>query len=175
MKLSATLLGGSAPSLLSEITSGIALSQCDILEIRAVNLTESAGLYLAVTGGWSHLAKLEALLDALAKRHQLQLQFTRSDEMENSSEDGVPFLLEIISPPRKEVLSLITQFLLDKGVLVEDLQASRYRNSYFANLVLTARFILFVPESINLLSLREEFLDYCDEHNIDSIFEPIKR
>jgi glycine cleavage system transcriptional repressor len=34
---------------------------------------------------------------------------------------------------------------------------------------------LLVPANVHILSLREEFLDFCDDLNIDAILEPIKR
>jgi glycine cleavage system transcriptional repressor len=32
-----------------------------------------------------------------------------------------------------------------------------------------------VPRSIHVATLREEFLEYCDEQNLDAVIEPAQR
>ena len=41
--------------------------------------------------------------------------------------------------------------------------------------VLVTKFIILIPSQLPLLTLREEFLDFCDQLNIDAILEPVKR
>jgi glycine cleavage system transcriptional repressor len=41
--------------------------------------------------------------------------------------------------------------------------------------VFSSKFIILVPASVSLLVLREEFMDLCDQLNIDAILEPVKR
>jgi glycine cleavage system transcriptional repressor len=90
-------------------------------------------------------------------------------------QEGVPYMLETISMDKKDLLFAITSFLLDRGILIEEITASRHQAAFFNNIVFSSKFVLLVPDDVRVLSLREEFLDFCDTLNIDAILEPIKR
>jgi len=64
---------------------------------------------------------------------------------------------------------------LDRGICIEEITASRHQAAFFNTPVFSTKFVLLVPPEVRILSLREEFLDFCDSLNIDAILEPIKR
>jgi glycine cleavage system transcriptional repressor len=35
--------------------------------------------------------------------------------------------------------------------------------------------IVRIPAGMRIVSLRDEFLDFCDQMNLDAILEPVKR
>ena len=61
------------------------------------------------------------------------------------------------------------------GIEVEEISGSSYQAPYISTYVFATKFIVLIPPEIRLLPLREEFLDFCDQLNIDAILEPIKR
>jgi glycine cleavage system transcriptional repressor len=83
--------------------------------------------------------------------------------------------LETISLDKDNVVEAISAFLLDREIGIEDITGSCYQAPYIQTSVFSTRFIILIPSHIQLISLREEFLDFCDQANIDAIFEPIKR
>jgi len=87
----------------------------------------------------------------------------------------VPYTLETISVEKKDLLFAVTSFLTERGILVEEVAASRHNDGVFGNPIFSSKFLLLVPPHVGILSLREEFLDFCDSLNIDAILEPIKR
>ena len=175
MKLAITVLGNKAEGLIAEISAVLNLCQCQILEIRSAGLTLLTGVYLLIDGNWNQIAKLEALLEILAKRYELSISFLRPDEQPFLATEGIPCLLETISSDQKEAVAAISRFLLERGVLIEELSASRQQAAFFKHCIFSTKFIVLVPSNVSMLSLREDFLDFCDEQNIDGILEPIKR
>jgi len=67
------------------------------------------------------------------------------------------------------------RFLTMHGIEIEEVSGSSYQAPYIATSVFSTKFIVLIPPEVRLLSLREEFLDFCDQLNIDAILEPIKR
>lgn len=174
MQLAITVLGNKTDDFIAEALSATSACQCSVLELRTSCLTQITALYLLVDGNWNHIAKLEGMLDAAAKRLALQISVLRP-ELEGPVQEGVPYTLETISMDKKDLLFAICSFLLERGIVIEEITASRHHAAFFNNTVFSSKFILLVPAEVRILSLREEFLDFCDGLNIDAILEPIKR
>ena len=174
MQLAMTALGNNQPEFLVEVLAAINSSQCNVLELRTSGLTRLTAFYLMIDGSWNCIAKLEGLLDAIAKRMNLQVSFIRP-ELNGQADAGVPYTLETISLEKKDLLFAIVEFLTERGILIEEISANRHHAVFFNNMVFATKFILLVPDKVHILSLREEFLDFCDSLNIDAILEPIKR
>lgn len=177
MQLAITVLGNKADGFIAEILSAISVCQCNVLELRTSNLTKITTAYLLIDGNWNHVAKLEGLLETLRSRFEIQIILLRPEEglMEAPIEDGVPYTLETISMDKKDLLFAVTSFLLERGIIIEEISASRHATMMLNNQIFSSRFLLLVPAAVRILSLREEFLDFCDNLNIDAILEPIKR
>lgn len=177
MQLAITVLGNKTNGLITEVLSAIGACQCNILEWRAANLTKMTAAYLLIDGNWNHIAKLEGLLETMRGRFDVQISLLRPEEKEPEQpvDEGVPYTLETISMDKRDLLSAVTSFLLDRGILIEEVSASRHPAMMFSNQIFSSRFLLLVPADVRILSLREEFLDFCDSLNIDAILEPIKR
>lgn len=174
MQLAITVLGNKTSDFVSETLSAVSVCQCSVLELRTANLTQITALYFLIDGNWNHIAKLEGMLDAAAKRLAVQISFLRP-EVEAPMPMGVPYTLETISMDKKDLLFAVTSFLIERGIIVEEITASRHHAAFFNNTVFSSKFILLVPDNVRILSLREEFLDFCDSLNIDAILEPVKR
>jgi glycine cleavage system transcriptional repressor len=174
MQLAITALGNNQPRFLSEILPAIRDCKCNLLELRSSRLAQSSAAYLLVQGNWNQIAKLENTLDALQKRMEIKIHTLRPDT-NSKVKDSVPYSLETISLDRENVVESIITFLFDRGIDIEEVSGSSYQAPYIQTSVFSTKFVLLIPPEIHLLSLREEFLDFCDQLNIDAILEPIKR
>jgi len=174
MQLAITALGNNQPRFLAEILPAIRDCKCNLLELRSSRLAQSAAAYLLVQGNWNQIAKIENTLDAMQKRMEIKIHTVRPDP-NGKSKDSVPYSLETISLDRENVIESIITFLFDRGIEIEEVTGSSYQAPYIQTSVFSTKFVLLIPPEIHLLSLREEFLDFCDQLNIDAILEPIKR
>jgi glycine cleavage system transcriptional repressor len=174
MQLAITVLGNKSAEFIVEALSAVSVCHCKVLELRTASLQQITSLFMIMDGNWNHIAKLEVMLEAIAKRLLIQISFLRP-ETGIIPQEGVPYMLETISMDKKDMLFAVTSFLLERGILIEEITASRHQAAFFNNTVFSSKFILLVPDNVRILSLREEFLDFCDNLNIDAILEPIKR
>lgn len=177
MQLAITVLGNKTDGFIAEMLSAIHACHCSVLELCTSNLTELTSVYVLIDGNWNHVAKLEGLLEGLCARHQIQLSLLRPPKTSSasSSTEGVPYTLETISAEKKDLLIAVTSFLLERGIVIDEINANLHPAVLFSHKVFSTRFTLLVPPDVRILSLREEFLDFCDGLNIDAILEPIKR
>ncbi|MDD2759459.1 MAG: transcriptional regulator [Methylomonas sp.] len=176
MQLAITVLGNKTDGFIAELLSAISDCHCSILEFCTSSLTEITSAYILVDGNWNHVAKLEGLVESLGARFQIQVSLLRPPKSAVATlPEGVPYTLETISMEKKDLLFDVMSFLLDRGIVIDEIEASLHPAALFSHKIFSTRFTLLVPPDVRILSLREEFLDFCDNSNIDAILEPIKR
>ncbi|MFA5983198.1 MAG: ACT domain-containing protein [Methylococcaceae bacterium] len=174
MQLAVTALGTVGNNFIAEILPLISDCHCTILEIRSTRLAQATACYLLIDGNWNHIAKLENYLITLEKKLEIGIHTLRP-ETKNKLNDGIPYSLETISLDSDNTVNAITSFLFERNISIEEIIGSSYQAPYIYNQIFSTKFVVTIPANIRLLSLREEFLDFCDQLNIDAILEPIKR
>jgi glycine cleavage system transcriptional repressor len=174
MQLAITALGNNQINIIAEILPAVRDCNCNILEIRSSRLAQCTAAYLLIQGNWNQVAKLESTLDVIQKRLDIKIHILRPDQ-KDKGKDCVPYSLETISLDHDNIIESITSFLFDRGIDIEEITGSNYQAPYVQSAVFSTKFVILVPPQAHLLSLREEFLDFCDQLNIDAILEPIKR
>ncbi|MBK8817077.1 MAG: transcriptional regulator [Methylococcaceae bacterium] len=174
MQLSITALGNLNTHFIAEILPVIRDCKCNVQEIRSSRLGQSTASYLLIQGNWNQIAKLESALELLQKRVEIKISTLRTEPKEKGKE-SVPYTLETISLDKENIIEAITSFLMEHHIEIEEITGSSYQAPYALTPVFSTKFVILVPPQIHLLSLREEFLDFCDHLNVDAILEPIKR
>lgn len=174
MQLAITALGNYQINFIAEILPVVRDCKCNILEIRSSRLAQSTAAYLLIQGNWNQIAKLEGTLDIIQRRLNIKIHTLRPDQKDKPKE-CIPYSLETISLDRDNVTESISSFLFDREIEIEEISGSCYQAPYIQTSVFSTKFVILVPPQLHLLSLREEFMDFCDRLNIDAILEPIKR
>ena len=174
MQLAITTLSNKSSDFIFEIIPAITDCNCSLVEIRYSKVANANAAHLLIDGEWNHIAKLENTLDIIQNRLGINIQKLRTEKnVENG--DFIPYSLETISLNRDGILNFITSFLTDRHIIINEIIGSCYKASYNQTPLFSTKFVILVPPEIQLLPLREEFLDFCDRLNIDAILEPIKR
>ena len=178
MQLAITVLGSNQINFIGEILPVVRDCNCNIVEIRSSHLGQSAAAYLLIQGNWNQIAKFENTLENIQKRLEIKIHTLRPDQKDKDKDKGkdfLPYSLETISLDNESVVESITSFMFDRNISIEEITGSSYQAPYIQTSVFSTRLVILVPSQLPLLSLREEFLDFCDHLNIDAILEPIKR
>jgi glycine cleavage system transcriptional repressor len=143
-------------------------------------MTELAGecaVYALVEGNWNHIARLETALENLTSRQGWKVRTHRIGETPAVAEpeDLIPYAVDVYAPDRVEILHEVVSFFVAHGVHIHDAAVSRYPAPLSGSALFTAHLAVKIPADVRVISLRDEFLDFCDHHHLDGIMEPIKR
>jgi len=177
MQLVLTVLGNNHSDLIIELTRTIKEAKCTVVESRMTELGQQFAGHLMVEGNWNHIARLENGLEALASRFQLKIQTLRAEETEAEpkEEPGLPYAIDIFATDQINNINDLSEFLASRGVSILDISSSRYPAPYTTAPLFLAHMIVRIPQGMRIVSLRDEFLDFCDQMNLDAILEPVKR
>jgi glycine cleavage system transcriptional repressor len=176
MQLVITVLGENRPDVIVELTRTIKDAKCTILESRLTELGLEFAGHLLVEGNWNHIVRLENALESLANRSRLKIHLLRAQEQETPVEDNsLPYAIDIFATDQINNIHDLSGFLADRNIAILDLSTSRYPAPYTATPLFLAHMIIKIPAGMRIVSLRDEFLDFCDQMNLDAILEPVKR
>jgi glycine cleavage system transcriptional repressor len=160
------------------LTRVIKDAKCTILESRMTELGLEFAGHLLCEGNWNHIARLENAMEALANRYKLKIHLLRAQEHETPpAEDdlGLPYAIDIFASDQLNNIYDLSDFLTSRGVTILDLSTSRYPAPFTGSPLFLAHMIVRIPSDMRIVSLRDEFLDFCDQMNLDAILEPVKR
>ena len=178
MQLAITILGENHPDLIIELTRAIKDAKCTTLESRMTELGVLFAGHILVEGNWNHIARLENTLESLGNKFKLKIHQFRVQEQETTStadEQGLPYAIDIYATDEIHHIHDLSDFLASRGITILDLSTSRYPAPYTDSPLFLAHMIVKIPSGMRIVSLRDEFLDFCDQMNLDAILEPVKR
>ncbi|GAB6067941.1 glycine cleavage system protein R [Methylothermus subterraneus] len=173
MQLIISALEVQESDLFERLIAAIQESACRILESRMTRLADGYACFMLAEGNWNHLARLENSLTGLQQR--AQVFFKRLSESVDAQENSeLLYIADIVARDRSGILLDLIRFFSDQGIVIQDLRSSCYQLPYVDSSVCTIHLMLRIPEEISVLSLRDEFLDFCEHLQVDAILEPVK-
>jgi len=175
MQLVITVAGEDRSDLIEELTRVVKDCKCHILESRMTELGAEFAAHLLVDGNWNHIVKLENALEAMGARHRLKIATLRTKEIRAEEENVIPYGVDIFASDHIDNIHELTAFFTTRGIKILDLSTSRYPAPYSGTPLFVARMVVKIPVALRIVSLRDEFLEFCDQQNLDAILEPVKR
>lgn len=175
MRLIVTALDEKGGDLFGRLLRSIRESECQVHECRMTRLGDSSAFFLLAYGKWNHVAKLENLLTSMWPGERIFFQRLEAEGREGDSFTGdLLYAADIVTREGSDVLDDVVAFLTQRGIGIQDLRCSSYRLPYVDAMVSTIHLLLRIPPGIAVLSLRDEFLDLCEQMEMDAVFEPVK-
>ena len=86
----------------------------------------------------------------------------------------MPYGVDVVCLDHPGVLFGLADFFAERNIEIGDLLTRRYPAAHTGAPMFAVQMTINVPGSMILSQLRDEFLEYCDRENLDSILEPLK-
>lgn len=166
-------LGADKAGVLDTLSRACTRSGCQILDSRWVVLGEDFSFGALLRGSWGALAKLEAAIPRLEKKLDSSIQLKRTQRSEQMHL-YLPYSIQIISQERRGVIEAITTFLQSHGVHIGEMKTEAYLAPRTLTPMLSVDMVVSVPAKLSFATLRDEFIVYCEDQNLDAVMEPYK-
>ncbi|WP_435104857.1 glycine cleavage system protein R [Arhodomonas sp. AD133] len=166
-------LGEDRPGLVDELTRLISEAGCNIEESRMTVLGGEFAAIALVAGRWNQLAKLETTLPGLQRRLGLTVE-TRRTERSRREGELLPYTVEVVCLDQPGVVHQLSNFFGLREIAIRDLATTTYSAAYTGTPMFSVHMTVDVPARMQIARLREDFLDFCDELNLDAVIEPAK-
>ena len=171
--LALTVLSKDQLGIGSEITKLIQNCDCNIADCHMLTLGSEYTANFLLYGSWNAIAKLEATLPTLEKKHELRCLWSRTTQPGKQIEI-LPYSVYVIAQNETGIIYQLTNFFSELAININDLSVEIY-SARFLNIMMCAiTMSVSIPINMPISDLREQFILFCERFNYDGIIEPEK-
>jgi glycine cleavage system transcriptional repressor len=84
------------------------------------------------------------------------------------------YTVDVVALNQPGIVSKLSSFFSARSINIHDMATNAYKAAHTASPMFSVRMIIDVPSHVQISQLREDFLDLCDEDNLDGVMEPLK-
>ena len=166
-------LGEDKPGLVNELSRYVLNSGCSVLDSRMAVLGGNFALLLQVGGNWNNIAKLENQLTALESDLGLTITSKRT-ALQTPDKDLLPYGIDVVALDQPGIVHSLAKFLSQRKINIQEMVTSSYPAAHSGTPMFSVHMTVDIPASIQISALREEFMELCDQLNLDAVIEPVK-
>jgi len=166
-------IGSDRPGVVKDLSKAILECGGNIEESRMMTLGAEFAVLMLISGHWHTPAKLEKTLDSLAASRDLVINLKRTGARHEHA-DCVPYAVDVICLDQPGIVFHLSEFFAARNIEICDVATRRYAAPHTGAPMFSVQMTVSIPASAAIAQLRDEFLDLCEQLNLDSIFEPVK-
>ena len=166
-------LGEDKPGIIDELSRCVLDSGCMILDSRMAVLGGDFALLLQVGGNWNNIAKLENQIAGLEERLGLVITSRRNADR-GTAGDLLPYGVEVVALDQPGIVHNLARFFSQRQINIKEMVTSSYPAPHSGTSMFSVHMSVEIPAKTQISTLREEFMDFCDQMNLDAVIEPVK-
>jgi glycine cleavage system transcriptional repressor len=124
-------------------------------------------------GAWDAIAKIENMLPRLAQDLDITITSQRASSRQ-PAHNLMPYAVEVIAVEQIGIVHQIAQFFSRRDINIEDMYSGNYAAAHTGTPMFSLHMTISIPTNISIAGMRSDFMDFCDQHNLDAIMEPVK-
>ena len=171
--LAVTALGDNSTGLVRELARIIKDCNCSIGESRMTVMGNRICILMLVSGTWNAVAKTEDVLVREKDRLGIDLNLRRTS-MQHQGKNLMPYAIDVVAIDQPGIVHNIVNFFNQNEIDIRDIQTNTYKTASSGSVMFSMHMIINIPADLSIASVRGEFMDFCDQYNLDSIMEPVK-
>jgi len=168
-----TALGSDRPGIVDELAKYINDHDCNIEDSRMSVLGGEFAVMLLVSGNWNTMAKLQDQVPALEQKLDMSIT-TKVTEIRQRTQKTLPYAAEVISLDHPGIVNKLANFFSTRNINIEEMTTSSYAAAHTGTPMFSVHMEIGIPASMSISDLRESFMDFCDNLNLDAVLEPLK-
>ena len=168
-----SVVGTDRAGVVNDVSKVILDCGGNIEESRMTALGSEFAMLLLVSGNWAAIGKLEKALDKLSKDEPLSIGIRKTDKR-SVDDDRMPYGIDIVSLDQPGIVFNLASFFAAQNIEIADLSTRRYAAAHTGSPMFAVQMAINVPANVSISQLRDEFLELCDQLNLDAIMEPVK-
>lgn len=163
-------IGSDQPGIVNELAKACSANQCNIIDSRMTVLGGEFAVIMMVSGQWDAIGRLETVLPALSKK--LELTTTIKHTQARSAQPALAYSVNVVALDNPGIVHEIAQYFSQQKINIDDLQTGTYSAPHTGTQMFNLSMTIRISADTHIASLREEFMEFCDDLNLDAIIEP---
>lgn len=168
-----SVIGSDRQALIEPFVKAVRDCGCNIVDSRMTMLGNRFAMMMLLSGTWDAIAKIENLLPRLEEQLEV-VAIAERTEQRTTVATHMPYAVEVVAVDDLGIVHEMVQFFAARAIGIEDLYSGTYTAAHTGASMFSLHMTIGVPTDISIASLRGEFMEFCDQLNLDSIMEPVK-
>ena len=165
-------IGTDKPGIVNELAKACSTNQCNIIDSRMTVLGGEFAVIMMVSGNWDAVAKLENALPALSET--LNLTTTIKHTQQRNTAPALSYSVNVVALDNPGIVQEIPQYFSTQNINIDDLQTGTYSAPHTGTQMFNLMMTIRLSADTHIASLRDEFMEFCDEINLDAAIEPLR-
>ena len=165
-----TALGNDKPGIVNELSKAVLDNGGNITESRMMVLSGEFAIMLLVTGNKDGIANLNSKLDEIGNSLGLTI-IAKETKQQESDQKRLPYHVSVVSMDHPGIVHNISDFLSSHNLNIEEIETKTYPAAHTGTPMFSLDMIISIPADSSVRSLRDEFLLFCDDLNLDASLE----
>ena len=166
-------IGTNRQGLVEPFAKAVRECGCSIVDSRMTMLGNRFAIMMLLSGTWDAIAKIENLLPRLEEQLDIVAIAERTEKRKTEGSQ-MPYAVEVVAVDDIGIVHEMTQFFGTREITIEDLYSGAYTAAHTGASMFSLHMTIGVPTDVSIATLRGEFMEFCDQLNLDSIMEPVK-
>jgi glycine cleavage system transcriptional repressor len=163
-------IGSDRPGIVNELSQIITKNNGNIDDSRMTVLGGEFAIILMISASDTDLNQIETSLNEQA--NDLQLNFISKRTTDNTQvEKPIPYIVEVVAMDNPGIVYQLADFFSSRKINIQSMQTDRYPAPHTGTPMFAIEMIIAVPQNIIINELREDFLDLCEDMNLDASIE----
>ncbi len=170
-------IGTDRPGIVNEISQLITRNNGNIDDSRMTVLGGEFAIILLISAATADLDNIARTLEQQSSVLKLNIISKRAGKElleEQISDNRIPYLVEVIAIDNPGIVYKLADFFSRQQINIQSMQTNRYPAPHTGTLMFAIDMIITIPQQINIGELRDDFLDLCEDMNLDASIEPRK-
>jgi glycine cleavage system transcriptional repressor len=163
-------IGSDRPGIVNEISQLIVQNNGNIDDSRMTVLGGEFAIILLISASADELQSIETILNDQADKLELNI-ITKKTSENPVSEKSIPYIVEVLAIDNPGIVYKLADFFSSRKINIQSMQTDRYPAPHTGTQMFSIEMIIAVPQSIIINELREDFMDLCEDMNLDASIE----
>jgi glycine cleavage system transcriptional repressor len=124
----------------------------------------------AISGAAEDLSKIEQILQQEAQQLELNI-LSKHTRPGGEQEKQIPYVVEVLAMDNPGIVYKLADFLSSRNINIQSMQTDRYPAPHTGTPMFAIEMIITIRQSIIINELRDDFLDLCEDMNLDASIE----
>jgi glycine cleavage system transcriptional repressor len=166
-----TALGDDRPGIVDEMSKVLFKHSLNIEDSRMSVLGGEFAVLLLVSGSQQSIDDFVADTANLEQTLNMKI-LVKITSSESRPPAMVPYTVEVVSIDNPGIVHKLASFFSSQQINIVDLHTERYAAAHTATPMFAVNMTIGIPASIAIKALRDEFIDMCDDLNLDASMTP---
>jgi len=163
-------LGNDKPGIVNELSKAILEQGGNISESRMTVLGGEFAMMLLVTGNQECIDNIISKLEQTGEQLNLTL-IAKETQPQESDKRRLPYQVSVVSMDHPGIVHNISDFLSSRNLNIEEIETQTYPAAHTGTPMFSLEMTISVPADSSVRTLRDEFIIFCDDLNLDASLE----